>query len=396
MGMDLKMIIFKNDGEIDINAITTFGVSVKSADSIGFFGTGLKYAIAILLREGCSITIYSGNERLEFGIESVNIRGEEFDIVTMNGKQLGFSTELGKTWQPWMAFREIYCNCTDEGGEIYTASSIPEAKQGETVIVCEGDILDDIYRNLNLYILQTKPLVKNEFIEIRDSPTRHVFYKGVMVKSDMPQCMYTYNILDYIELTEDRTAKYNFQVIREITNGIVRLKDKAMIRNIVCAPEYTFENDLDYDIHTEPSDEFLEVCKLLAETHDKSANRHAIEFAMKYINADTEPKEIELTVLERGMYEKSCELLGLAGFNVMEYPVKFVETLGTGTFAEAKDGVMWIAKPCFEQGTKTVAHALLEEHFHLKHGYRDCQRDFQTFLFQNILTMVERLNQEAF
>jgi len=390
------MIIFQNNGEIDINAIKTFGVSVKKEGSIGFFGTGLKYAIAVLLREGGEITIYSGENKLEFGIESLEVTGESFDFITMNGERLGFTTELGKMWRPWMAFREIYCNCTDEGGEIFESLGHPKAVPNKTLVVCKGKAIEEIYRDINLYILQTLPMVSNEYVELRDKSTRHVFYKGVMVKDDMPQSLYTYNIMRHIDLTEDRTAKYQFEVIREINNGIVKLDDVTVIRRIVCAPEHTLEHQLDYDIHVTPSDEFLEVCKQLAETKDRTANNKAIKYALKYIDANTEPQVIELTPLEQGMYEKSVELLGIAGYNVMEFPVKFVETLGTGVFAQAKDGIMWVAKSCFEQGTKTVAHALLEEHFHLKHGYRDCERDFQTFLFKNVLTLVERLNQEAF
>lgn len=390
------MIIFKNKGEIDINAIRTFGVSVKKEDSIGFFGTGLKYAIAVLLREGCDITVYSGKNKLEFGIETLEVTGMPFDFITMNGERLGFTTDLGKMWKLWMAFREVYCNCTDEGGDVTEANNIPKPKYGETMVVVTGKPVEEIYRDINLYILQTRPMLSNGYIELRDKSTHHVFYKGVMVKDDMPHCLYTYNIKRHIDLTEDRTAKYNFEVIREINNGIVMLTDKAVIRKIVCAPEDTFEHQLHYDLHVTPSQEFLDVCIKLAEKQEIKANKNAIRFAKKFIDANTEPKEIELTPLERGMYQRACELLGLAGYNVMEFPVKFVETLGTGVFAQAKDDIIWIARPCFDQGTKTVAHALLEEHFHLKHGYKDHTRDFQTFLHQNILTLVERLNQEAF
>jgi len=46
------MITFENDGEIDLRAISQFGINVKTGDSpIGFFGTGLKYALAVLMRE---------------------------------------------------------------------------------------------------------------------------------------------------------------------------------------------------------------------------------------------------------------------------------------------------------------------------------------------------------
>lgn len=255
------MIIFQNNGEIDINAIKTFGVSVKKEGSIGFFGTGLKYAIAVLLREGCDITIYSGENKLEFGIESLEVTGESFDFITMNGERLGFTTELGKMWQPWMAFREIYCNCTDENGEIFDSLGHPKPVKDKTLVVCKGKAIEEIYRDINLYILQTLPMVSNEYVELRDKSTRHVFYKGVMVKDDMPQSLYTYNIMRHIDLTEDRTAKYQFEVIREINNGIVKLEDVAVIRRIVCAPEHTLEHQLDYDIHVTPSDAFLEVCK---------------------------------------------------------------------------------------------------------------------------------------
>lgn len=51
-------VIFENPGEIDPRMISTFGVNVKENDSaIGFFGTGLKYAIAILLRNHHRISI---------------------------------------------------------------------------------------------------------------------------------------------------------------------------------------------------------------------------------------------------------------------------------------------------------------------------------------------------
>ena len=55
------MVVFENTGEIDILSISSFGVSVKEGDSpIGFFGTGLKYAIAVLLRHNQKITAYCG------------------------------------------------------------------------------------------------------------------------------------------------------------------------------------------------------------------------------------------------------------------------------------------------------------------------------------------------
>jgi hypothetical protein len=87
-------VIFENDGEIDAAAIRTFGVSVKQGDNpIGFFGTGLKYALAILLRTGHSVAIQSGLEKHRFALKDVTIRGETFQVVTMNRRELGFTTQ---------------------------------------------------------------------------------------------------------------------------------------------------------------------------------------------------------------------------------------------------------------------------------------------------------------
>lgn len=59
-----RTIIFHNPGELDIRAVTTFGLSVKKSDNpIGQFGTGLKYAIAVALRHGCDVEICAGRER---------------------------------------------------------------------------------------------------------------------------------------------------------------------------------------------------------------------------------------------------------------------------------------------------------------------------------------------
>src|SRR5690606_17354524 len=112
-----NMLIFSNPGLIDETAITTIAVNAKTGNNpIGVFGTGLKYAIAIILRLGGRVTIYRGLKKLEFGIKTKTIRGKEFDIITMNGRQLGFTTHLGHHWQPWMAYRELWSNARDEEG----------------------------------------------------------------------------------------------------------------------------------------------------------------------------------------------------------------------------------------------------------------------------------------
>ena len=115
----MSKVYFSNNEELDPISITTFGINAKNNDSaIGYFGTGLKYAIAIILREGCKIAINSCGNSYKFSLKEQTIRGKSFSVICMNGNPLGFTTELGKNWELWMAYRELHCNTLDEGGTI--------------------------------------------------------------------------------------------------------------------------------------------------------------------------------------------------------------------------------------------------------------------------------------
>lgn len=115
----MAKVFFCNNEPIDLNAIAIMGVSVKTGDNpIGYFGTGLKFSIATLLRTGHQVVLYRNGERIEFTAEPEVIRGERFERVLMGAERLGFTTQLGRNWEPWQAYRELRCNCTDEGGVI--------------------------------------------------------------------------------------------------------------------------------------------------------------------------------------------------------------------------------------------------------------------------------------
>ena len=98
----MSAVSFRNRGLIDLRAVRTFGVSAKECENpIGFFGTGLKYAIAICLRLNCKVTLWRGTERYDFATREAEMRNATFRVITMNGEELSFTTDLGKTWEPW-------------------------------------------------------------------------------------------------------------------------------------------------------------------------------------------------------------------------------------------------------------------------------------------------------
>lgn len=206
------MIVFSNHGELDLNLLSTIGTSVKTTESpIGYFGTGLKYALATLLRHDCTITIQIGAASYTVETRPTTIRGKSFNLVCLIGKYdsitLPFTTDLGRNWQPWMAYRELWANALDEDGTTEATETIPIPTPNTTSIIVSGPAIDDAHSLRDEFILNstTKSLLdSNPLLEVYDGITECIFYRGMKVTKT--QTLFTYNILSPLQLTEDRTV----------------------------------------------------------------------------------------------------------------------------------------------------------------------------------------------
>lgn len=384
--------IFKNKGEIDPRSITTFGVSSKEGENpIGFFGTGLKYAIAILLREGCEVTIYSGTKKLEFAVKPQKIRVDSFNIVTMNKKPLGFTTELGKTWELWQAIRELYCNCMDEAGSVSNNSG-PE--KGYTTIIISGAKVQKVMDNIGQYILQSAPLHKLDNLEIHAGKSEYVFYKGVQIYKLPTPSMYTYNIVDrHLDLTEDRTLKYYWYAEHTISNAISTAK--FFFKDILTAADIWFEHQLDFGNKSTISPEFLSGVAALHREYATNLNPTAVNALHKHDpKTIPEPEPIEISKLDSKRVDKAISFLVSLDIDIREYPIRFTEFLGEGVLGQAKNETIYISRKTLEMGTKMLAGTIMEEYFHLKYKVADCTYGMQNFLIDKIMTIGEQLTGE--
>lgn len=394
------MIVFKNKGEIDLCSISTFGVSVKESENpIGFFGTGLKYAIAVLLRTGHEVTIYSGTTRVDFGIRSGTIRGQEFDFVTMSvdggaASNIGFTTQLGKQWEVWMAYREIACNCKDEGGNILqTKSPLDLAICGTTTIVVTGKEIECVYANRHSFILEDEPAFTMGAIEVRKRPSESYFYRGVRVHNLGSQCMFTYNDTSNMDLTEDRTVKYQWEPKSRIAIAYLGCTDEQHLRSVLTADNKTVEGQLDFHGYgVKPSEAFLRAVGEMSQDRLTKINPSAVQVWRDATNKIVSPRTVVLSNVQRKMLDRALNFCSRIGFNVREsYPISIAESLGPGTLGMAMDETIYIAIRCFEMGTKYVAGTLAEEFLHLRHGYSDCSREMQNFLFDKVMSVGEEL-----
>ena len=114
------MLVFHTESEIPVEAFRLMGASTKANDNskIGFFGTGLKYGIAVFFREGIEFGAVVGGKPVEFTLEKATLAGQEFDEVLINGIHTSYTTRMGEQWSIWQAVREIWQNTVDEGGTI--------------------------------------------------------------------------------------------------------------------------------------------------------------------------------------------------------------------------------------------------------------------------------------
>jgi hypothetical protein len=179
-------LVFSNPGTLELDLVKLMGVSVKdTADPIGFFGTGLKYAMATALRLGGEMTIITNGQEYEVSGRLMKLRDKEFTQIMLNDEPLGFTTELGKQWEAWMVVRELYSNALDEQGEtqIQNGMPSPDSLAGKTAIILRGECFLTVWNERQKYFLsQAEARVHpSPYADAFDAlgENRAIFYRGI-------------------------------------------------------------------------------------------------------------------------------------------------------------------------------------------------------------------------
>lgn len=388
------MITFNNPGLIDIFAIKTFGISVKENDNaIGYFGTGLKYAIAILLREGQEISIFRGKEEFKFSTREVIVRKETFQVVTMNNEELGFTIDVGKNWELWQAYRELYANVLDEGGSVLTGSVT--FNENNTNIIVRGDKFREIHFNKDSFIL-SNDLVFREclpgLLNAFHGTTNSCFYKGFKVHelSEEMKFLYTYNMLANVKLTEDRTIKSTWDIKYYVALLFLQTKDEEMLKNVLLANESFYENTLDFAMmSTKPSETFMKVMRELYKDKGLEINKTAIRVFLENNKEDIEPVPCEINGIEKEQLEIAKAFIKSLDYEIDKFPIIITKSLGPEIFglASLKDNKIYLSKNAFERGTTFLTETLIEEFIHLEYRHMDCSRAMQDYLFRKIVSL---------
>lgn len=186
----MKYLRISNKGELDIRLIALMGGTTKAdnPNKIGQFGTGLKYAISFFIRNNVKFRLFVGLKEVIFTSKAEKIAGADFKEIYCNGKSMNITTHYGYQWKAWEALREIFCNATDEGGELkqlVDSNSKLTGKTGETVFyIGLSPQIKEVLDKWDSYFFKDKPLFEDATVAIYKNPgdTLKLYKSGVLIQ----------------------------------------------------------------------------------------------------------------------------------------------------------------------------------------------------------------------
>lgn len=417
-------IKIQNDGEIDLNGLHLLGVSTKRGeDKIGFFGSGNKYAIALLLRKNIPFKIFSGKNEVKITTEPIIFRNQLFEQILINGEKTSLTTAMGPDWETWFAIREIYCNAKDEGGaKIEVSQDTIPSKNKTTIFISLTKKLSRFFRDINQYILvnkEPKISINTEYgnIDIYEGGKEFICYrKGIRIyPKNKNRCLYNYNFSN-IDINESRTYKYEHQIKEQIASALTNCTNREIILDYLHNWEGSFEESL----HWEREGNYV-TDMFSKEWHNILNRKRVYPKSIAMSSGDFEGKINSFIVpdnLATKIHEeiKTCEVVGKKSdknFDVVKttedqekkikQSLKELENINyhiTSDIVVVKtymdDVVAWYEKSndtiyLSEKFLTTVPYiknTILEEHFHSL-GHVDGNREFVTFLIDEIIRIKE-------
>jgi len=434
----MKYLRISNKGEIELKALKLMGASSKRNDEsmIGYFGSGIKYAIAFLKREGYYFEIYSGLENIHITLQKESFRENEYNIIHINGIETSFTAEMGPDWKLWYSIREIYCNALDEiEGDIIEVDEITK-KAGYTYFYIEmnNDVKDFLSHFSEYFSAKRNDLVYEHILNDKGYNSRlmndcdiklfhHscdkliVYRKSIQCKSGIYKSIYDYD-LDKITINESRIASHVWEINEKIANMYGKCDKIEVLRKLfefINNTEY-FEGNLDWSYADNFSDVwidainkrvlvpyllsgwFVDVKRPLLLPHlliEKLINYFGDKITVPdgFMGLKTAYKIKKLEPLQEFMYKSVCDFIKECKINI-KYPIKFAEfkdvsILGLALI-DSKEII--INTMCFDKGKQSVLMAIIEEHIHIDSGADDYTRSFQHAMLEYLIKYIQEIN----
>lgn len=412
-----KNIFVINKGTIEHDAFHLLGATSKREDDtkIGYFGSGLKYAIAWMLRNSISFKVFSNAKEVKFDVKETEFRGKKIGVITVDGKKTSLTTDLGPDWTGWFALREIICNALDEEGGTYgfTSTAMQPAKDMTFFLIDWNDEFSDFVKNETKYfsfkrndILCEVPMLGKIYPTFGAGEGLVVYRKGIQCYDSDQKCLFNYDF-DDIEINESRVIKNTWQ-LRYDAFRLLNSADVATKRSFIeRLKSDVYEWSLGIPMSCPLADDWLQAMEgyLVAPTWIPSAYLKDIDLSSLRLlpdwlfeafenkfqgklprlhkfsqgRAEVEPDPYQLQLLDRAK-----EIITQVGLKVT-FPVKFAIFRSALQMGEAHENTIYISPACIDSGLFETAATLLEEQFHLESNLGDETRGFQNFVFNKFL-----------
>lgn len=386
------MISFITPAALPIEAATTMGVSVKESDNaIGKFGTGLKYAIAGVLRLGGKVEISIDGDSFEFVAKEADIRGRSFRIVHCNGQPCGFTTDLGKHWEAWQLFRELASNALDEGGRWENGSAPNSA--GRTVIRVECREVEDSERNEQVFLGTRQCLLDSTMgAQVFEGANPHYYFNGIRAGSFGGTAPVTVNI-KHGTLSEDRLLDLSVvQIELAWAFRSATTWDQGLMLSVLPQSEpgsFWIENVNSYTLRNAELPSSL--MDFLAERPKFIRHPAFSQVLDAHVRKGGKAKwqEVQATPRQQALLSEGEALCAAVGIDAIprdkvHFTTDLHDTQLAVTCMDTRH--VWFSTKLAMLGRDEFLSGYLEEAMHAMTGLRDCTREFQNALMAVIVS----------
>ena len=412
----MKYLLIENKGEIDVNGLILMGGSTKrdSKTSIGFFGSGNKYAIATLINKGVGFRIFSGDNEIVITTKDVTFRDKTFKQIFIDGKETSLTTDMGPLWEEWFAVREWVSNSIDEGNSnIVPNIESVNSKSGCTRIYVEiTGAIEDVITSWDNYFTFDRTDIHfekdgNKILSNNSQDESMVlFRKGIRCyHAKGTKSLYHYDMTSF-QINESRVVEDTWNANMLVTRFYNEVTDVQIIQNVLknAYKDDFYENRLnwyygigtlsqtwkdaigdhriivgDYGGHFQTEQNTYPcyvVCTDLAK-RIKSSFPNVVVYGLLDGGEVCVMNKVDKTPRHTFLLAECDKFFNECQYNV-DYPIEVVEFVNKSEqLGLAKDGTIYISNKLFNMGKREIAVTIMEENEHLKTNFKDCTRAFQ-------------------
>lgn len=233
-------------------SLEKLGLSTKrnNPDTIGQFGSGIKFAPIAALRNGWEWWFVGNDERGPYHLQYIKKEDQGIDCIFYDYgddlKPSSFTIDAGSlSWvDAFQIYREAVSNAMDGAKEMYRpddwsvdiVDEVDSAVHGEfSVYITAAPEIMKIYNNHDVYFSNNRDVIlENNTIKIlepNDLDIRVYCHDVQVFTTDQPAIFHY--CFDSIDLNEERTVKYDFMIAARIEQAWSYLEDTDAIERIL-------------------------------------------------------------------------------------------------------------------------------------------------------------------